>query len=93
MEKSDLQKKCNFCEGVGIVSNPVWIEWNQKVKEVQIKENISLLEASDKIPMPPPYQSEEIPCYECEGIGSLPTEQGKILLEFIRTFNPERSKK
>jgi len=68
----DLETICPHCGGSGYVTNPVWIEWLKKRKQ------------NPDLPMPD--EDEEVKCGECDGIGMVPTEAGKALLDFLYMY-------
>ena len=87
--------KCAECKGVGVIPNPIWVEFNREVKEGRTSADqmepwfISKGAAEKQTSMGstywrlPPY---EIPCGECEGSGVTCAEITlREIASFVRT--------
>ena len=79
--------KCAECKGVGVIPNPVWVEFNREVKEGRTSAwFISKGAAEKQTSMGSTYwrlPPDEIPCGECEGSG---VTCAKITLREIASF-------
>ena len=87
-----LEKRCDPCEGAGVIRNPAWAAWferylaardrYQRTHEFTVDWYRSPEEAvldAEK----PDTGSEEIECPTCHGAGTVPTEAGNALLGFL----------
>lgn len=69
----ELERKCNACDGVGVVQAPEWAAYFKATG------------ADDDQPVPEePEGPEEIGCGECDGEGRQLTDAGQSLAAFIR---------
>lgn len=74
-----FEKPCTECGGYGIVYNPAWAEWSRAFDEADEARREELLNLM-------PSSPEEIPCPECNGQGTVPTDLGLALLRFLRRY-------
>ena len=70
----DLRRVCPKCNSAGFIQHWQWVQWWAENNDFPPQGHLLF-----EIP-------EEIPCEECDEIGYVPTEQGRVLLEFINQF-------
>jgi hypothetical protein len=73
---SGLERPCTNCNATGVVYSARWAEWwrrHDKTWREALAANVDL-----------PQESEEKPCRECEGKGTIPNEEGQQLLGFLK---------
>lgn len=63
-----LEEPCKRCNTDGYVYNQAWADWSNSGRNAGA---------------PEPQELEELPCPDCEGMGSVPTESGAALLAFL----------
>lgn len=80
-----LALKCQDCVGTGLVYSPAWQRWGEQVRALEVQ-GVDYLEAIDRC-KPVPTEPEELQCVECEGAGMQPTQQGRAILDLVRTFS------
>lgn len=73
-----LDRRCNNCEGIGIVGNPAWDAFNEKYQGSVGPESEWPTDGYGNV------VPEEITCSECEGRGLVLTDFGRELLTFLR---------
>lgn len=83
----ELDRECGDCQGNGIVTTPVWLQWNDRAKAIEAGwkaahpgeswfASARHMEVEDAQPDP------EMPCPKCDG-GRILTETGRQLLRFL----------
>ncbi len=74
----ELRTVCPKCKGAGFIQDWQWAQWWAENNLVPPENH--------------PLHSihEELPCEHCDEIGYVPTEQGRVLLEFMSTFRGRR---
>lgn len=70
----DLQQVCSHCSGSGFIQDWQWVQW--------------WAENDDVPPDGHPLHKiqEEVPCEKCNEVGYVPTELGRVFLEFMNHF-------
>lgn len=93
--KNRFYKECHVCNGDKYLYSLEWQEYYKKFDEVEqnlidqgkdhsIKAVKDILERQGIFE---PDCPEEYPCYECDGKGVEPTEEGKQILDFLYAFD------
>lgn len=84
---------CPACSGTGVIYNSAWeafAEKENKLIKKYISEGMNTRDACIKVweEMKPlrPNEPEEGACEECDGRGTISTEEGLKLLNFIRKY-------
>jgi uncharacterized protein YbaR (Trm112 family) len=93
---SKLEVTCPKCKGNKFIENLEWQEYNNKEMELIKKYENQGFEPYMYWPLVDkemkelgyfePEGPEEYPCPECEGRGTVLTEEGKQLISFIRKY-------
>ncbi len=92
-----LEIPCTNCNGEKLVSSSRWQRFWSEVPatantnvngewEAYLEQNPAAREEYDRLCREEP---EEFPCPECEGRGSIPTEDGRRLLAFVRKHSQQ----
>jgi len=89
----ELDEVCPLCQGVGVVYSAEWAKWNKKYSAaeqevVAIHGHRGWFDSPEfaELTATMPKGSEEEPCGDCEGIGTIPTYSGKELLAFFDRY-------
>ena len=85
---ADLMIKCGFCDGSGIVYNPVWRRYSAAMldRTQEVPEIHEVLDQYEREVPEAPQEPERIGCRECDSRGMVPTPAGRTILEFVRRF-------
>jgi DnaJ-class molecular chaperone len=89
IDPNALEEQCLKCNGTGGIENTTWYHnWamrNSKLQILKTKDEINIIkEAPDQ-----PDESVFFFCRNCHGRGKILTDEGKLLMEFVRFWiNP-----
>ena len=85
-----LDRECSKCQGNGVVTTPEWLAWRARELEAEGTwraanpgGNWYTSSECDQIDAQQP-EDAEMDCPDCDGKGSIPTEEGQCLLTFLR---------
>ena len=95
---SNLEQVCFNCGGNKIVSNSSWQEYNERITEIEeeTRKNYPEMDSKSRWKLfvkimeergyHEPDEPEELHCPECEGVGTILTDEGTALIAFIRKY-------
>lgn len=75
-----LDNPCTTCDGVGVVTNPDSATWWDEHNPHGVSLKLDYCSCGSPVPQ------EEYQCAECDGVGRIPTEAGKVLMEFVARY-------
>lgn len=90
-----LDGVCETCSGSGIVGSELWAAWLRRYEHEERRlENERpaldrglIVDRATSYAGPEPAESEELECGDCEGRGTVPTDVGLIILDFVRRYS------
>lgn len=93
MSLPNLEKQCPECEGSGFVHNKAWAEYFKRENELAQKfitqglsEREAVIKAYEYMKDEQPNEPEELICCECEGRGTVLTEEGLSIISIVRKY-------
>jgi hypothetical protein len=88
IDLNDLEKLCPKCSGLGRAEDPGYPIWAQSDN---LKNSFQVLETKESLTVVKEIDTDQLNdiCKECHGKGKILTDQGKLLIEFVRFWlNP-----
>jgi Ribonuclease G/E len=93
-----LELMCPNCNGDGYIINPDWEEYRYKKKQIELETKKKyedynypfvyeqIQKALQEADLREPKGAKEYICPECEGRGVILSEEGKILIDFLKKY-------
>lgn len=96
IDLAKLEKICPECDGSGYIGDPEWNEYLKKEIEIIKKYETQGLKPDEywpkvktemeKLGYFEPDGPEEYECPDCEGRGTVLTEEGMALIDFVKKY-------
>lgn len=88
-----LEKQCPACKGSGFVHSEAWAEYFRRENELAQKyisqglsKNEAVIKAYEDMKDEQPNEPEEPECCECDGRGTVLTDEGLKIISLVRKY-------